>query len=572
MLVHQSLLFLAASIALVFTFLRPTSTINLIEWEICRLSNFNLFLPLIIDNQAVVIALTVLFIAGNVIIFSKTYIQSETHETRFNLLVISFVTSILLLVFIPNLIVILIGWDGLGITSFLLVVFYSKPKSLRAGIITALTNRIGDALILITIAMLASQSHWSIVSIWHSELDLLIILSVVIAACTKRAQVPFSRWLPAAIAAPTPVSALVHSSTLVTAGVFLIIRFYPFLKSIKFFHEFILATACLTILIAGVAATFEPDIKKIIALSTLSQLGVMIRRIGLHIPSVAIFHLLTHALFKALLFICAGIIIHFIAHNQDLRTTGSTFSLNITSSCFIVANLALCGSPFLAAFYSKDAILECSLFHPSNIWIIAIVFAATAFTSIYTTRALLTALWSPVSFPPANSISEDKIFSAAPMLNLVRGAIIGGAALNWLLIQPISPYLIPMDLKFTPLLAAALGALVAAFSSSSTFSSKENPNIVSANTSIWFLTPLSTQPIISLPISIAFTLTHHIDQGWQEILGGQGINNSVKVPLSLIMPLQDNPLSTQLLISIFVLLPLVYFLNRSQCIWCLTVN
>lgn len=136
---------------------------------------------------------------------------------------------------------------------------------------------------------------------------------------TKRAQIPFSRWLPAAIAAPTPVSALVHSSTLVTAGVFLLIRFYPFLHSIKYFNTALLIFAVSTILIAGLSATTECDIKKIIALSTLSQLGIIITSLGLNIPQLAYFHILTHALFKALLFVCAGRFINSHLHAQDLR-------------------------------------------------------------------------------------------------------------------------------------------------------------------------------------------------------------------------------------------------------------
>ncbi len=145
------------------------------------------------------------------------------------------------------------------------------------------------------------------------------MLRITVAAMTKRAQIPFSSWLPAAIAAPTPVSALVHSSTLVTAGVFLLIRFYPFLHSIKMFNTAILIIAVCTMLIAGLRATTECDMKKIIALSTLRQLGIIITRIGLNAPRLAFFHILTHALFKALLFICAGSFINCHLHTQDLR-------------------------------------------------------------------------------------------------------------------------------------------------------------------------------------------------------------------------------------------------------------
>lgn len=215
----------------------------------------------------------------------------------------------------------------------------------------------------------------------------------MLAAITKSAQIPFSRWLPAAIAAPTPVSALVHSSTLVTAGVFLLFRFYSFLSSTAFFNISLLIMATLTTLIAGLSANTECDIKKIIALSTLSQLGVIITRLGLGIPTLAFFHLITHALFKALLFLCAGTLIHLHHHSQDLRYIGNIFNQTPSiASALIISNLALCGAPFLSGFYSKDLILEISLFNSTNFLIIILFFFATGLTVRYTIRFLLAVL------------------------------------------------------------------------------------------------------------------------------------------------------------------------------------
>ena len=207
------------------------------------------------------------------------------------------------------------------------------------------------------------------------------------AGITKRAQIPFSAWLPAAMAAPTPVSALVHSSTLVTAGVFLFIRFYPTLGACHFFKPTLLFISVLTLLIAGIAANYENDLKKVIALSTLSQLGVIIISLGLGAPYLALFHLYTHALFKALLFLCAGTIIHSRDNNQDLRYAGLISKhLPYTITCMNVANLSLCGAPFLRGFYSKDLILEFSLFTPTNVFIVFLIFLATGLTSAYSFR------------------------------------------------------------------------------------------------------------------------------------------------------------------------------------------
>ena len=183
---------------------------------------------------------------------------------------------------------------------------------------------------------------------------------------TKRAQIPFSAWLPAAIAAPTPVSALVHSSTLVTAGVYLLIRFRAALAG-TFTQTVLLLLAGLTIFMAGLGANFETDLKKIIALSTLRQLGVIMRILALGWADLAFFHLLAHALFKALLFICAGSIIHRAGDYQDIRMIGGLVNYIPLSVISInLANLALCGTPFLAGFYSKDLILEIAFFRPLN--------------------------------------------------------------------------------------------------------------------------------------------------------------------------------------------------------------
>jgi NADH-ubiquinone oxidoreductase chain 5 len=192
--------------------------------------------------------------------------------------------------------------------------------------------------------------------------------------------------LPAAIAAPTPVSALVHSSTLVTAGVYLLIRFIePLIAS--GINKPLIILAIITILMAGVGANLEIDIKKIIALSTLRQLGLIIIRIGLGLPKIAYFHILTHALFKALLFMCAGNIIHCRGDNQDLRKIGLMCSqLPLTTVCLNTANLALCGTPFMAGFYSKDLILEIILIQDMGHFSVALAYVATALTVTYSLR------------------------------------------------------------------------------------------------------------------------------------------------------------------------------------------
>ena len=197
---------------------------------------------------------------------------------------------------------------------------------------------------------------------------------------------PFSAWLPAAIAAPTPVSALVHSSTLVTAGVYVLIRINIYLVESKS-AEILIVVGTLTIMMAGLAAILEIDIKKIIALSTLRQLGIIIIILGAGNPILAYFHLLSHAFFKAILFMCAGIIIHNMKDYQDIRKIGlGQISLPITISIIIVANLRLCGLPFLRGFYSKDIILEIMLIKGLSLFMLFLIIVATFLTVAYSCR------------------------------------------------------------------------------------------------------------------------------------------------------------------------------------------
>jgi NADH-ubiquinone oxidoreductase chain 5 len=192
------------------------------------------------------------------------------------------------------------------------------------------------------------------------------------------------------MAAPTPVSALVHSSTLVTAGIFILIRFFPSLKSIPALEHILLFAAAVTACVAGLAAIAECDIKKVIALSTLSQLGTISYSLAISIPHLAFFHLITHALFKALLFIAAGALIHFHNHNQDLRAMGIlNNSMPLISMILTTSRLALCGAPFIAGFYSKDLIIEAQINNPANYLLIMVFLLATGLTSAYRVRLML---------------------------------------------------------------------------------------------------------------------------------------------------------------------------------------
>jgi len=249
----------------------------------------------------------------------------------------------------------------------------------------------------------------------RGRMGLLCVL-VVIAGITKRAQIPFSAWLPAAMAAPTPVSALVHSSTLVTAGVYLLIRFSVILEGSEA-QVLLLLLSRLTIFMAGLGANFEYDLKKIIALSTLSQLGVIIRILSLGYPELAFFHLLAHALFKALLFMCAGSVIHRVKDYQDIRIIGGlVYHMPLTRMCINLANLALCGTPFLAGFYSKDMILEVAFISPINLVSFILYVTATGLTVCYTMRLVYYSLSGDFNLGNLYLVSDNASVMTNPII------------------------------------------------------------------------------------------------------------------------------------------------------------
>jgi NADH-ubiquinone oxidoreductase chain 5 len=236
--------------------------------------------------------------------------------------------------------------------------------------------------------------------------------------------------LPAAIAAPTPVSALVHSSTLVTAGVYLLIRFNSLLAGNRL-GSFLLLISGLTMFIAGLGANFEFDLKKIIALSTLSQLGLIIRILAIGFPKLAFFHLLTHAMFKALLFICAGAIIHNIKNSQDIRFMGGlVYHIPITVACLNTANLALCGIPFLAGFYSKDLILETVLLGNLNIFSFFLYFFSTGLTVCYSFRLVFFSLTGDFNRNSLHPLNDEAYTIIGGIIGLLVLAVIGGSFLS----------------------------------------------------------------------------------------------------------------------------------------------
>nr|YP_010146015.1 NADH dehydrogenase subunit 5 [Tipula nova]QQO80824.1 NADH dehydrogenase subunit 5 [Tipula nova] len=526
-----------------------------IEWEVMSLNSTSIVMTFLFDWISLTFMSFVLFISSMVIYYSKEYMQEDYNINRFILLVLMFVLSMMLLIISPNLVSILLGWDGLGLVSYCLVIYFQNVKSFNAGMLTALSNRIGDVALLLAIAWMMNYGSWNYVfylEMMKSDFEMMLIGAlVVLAAMTKSAQIPFSSWLPAAMAAPTPVSALVHSSTLVTAGVYLLIRF-NILLSDTWLGQFMLLISGLTMFMAGLGANFEFDLKKIIALSTLSQLGLMMSILSMGFYKLAFFHLLTHALFKALLFMCAGAIIHNMKNSQDIRTMGGLMSqMPLTSACLNLANLALCGMPFLAGFYSKDLILEVVMLSNLNMFSFFLYFFSTGLTVCYSFRLVyysLTGEFNSSSLHPMND--EGKIMLRG-MSGLLFMAINGGSMLSWLIFPTPDMICLPIYLKMLTLFVCIIGALSGYLISNISlkfFNKSLNYYKISYfSGSMWNMPVLSTLGVIYYPLMVGKKVYDNMDQGWSEQLGAQNMYK-VFIQGSLISQmLQNNNLKIYLL-------------------------
>nr|AMP43697.1 NADH dehydrogenase subunit 5 [Chrysops silvifacies] len=527
-----------------------------IEWEVISLYSSSIVMTFLFDWMSLMFMSFVLLISSLVIYYSKEYMLSDLNINRFIMLVLMFVLSMMLLIISPNLISILLGWDGLGLISYLLVIYFQNVKSYNAGMLTALSNRIGDVAFLLSIAWMLNYGSWNYIfylELMKMEKSMLIIAGLImLAAMTKSAQIPFSSWLPAAMAAPTPVSALVHSSTLVTAGVYLLIRFNVLLVE-SWIGQFLLLISGLTMFMAGIGANFEFDLKKIIALSTLSQLGLMMSILSMGYSKLAFFHLLTHALFKALLFMCAGAIIHNMNNSQDIRNMGGfTNHMPLTSSCFNVANLALCGMPFLAGFYSKDLILEIVSLSYLNMFSFFLYFFSTGLTVCYSLRLAYYSMTGDFNPSSLHFLNDEGWVMLKGMLGLLIMAIIGGSMLNWLIFS--TPYMIclPNYLKLLTLFVCIFGGLIGyIISNVSFYFMNKSFNYYMMSTflgSMWFMPYISTYGIMYYPLNLGILSMKSFDQGWSEFFGGQNLYMNMKIHSGFNQVVQNNNLKIYFLI------------------------
>nr|AMH85364.1 NADH dehydrogenase subunit 5 [Marmarodeceia marmorata] len=539
-----------------------------LEWEVVSLNSGSIVMTFLFDWMSLMFMSFVLLISSLVIFYSKEYMSSDVNINRFIMLVLMFVLSMMFLIISPNLISILLGWDGLGLVSYCLVIYFQNVKSYNAGMLTALSNRIGDVALLLAIAWMLNYGSWNYIfylEVMKSNIEMMIIGGLVmLAAMTKSAQIPFSSWLPAAMAAPTPVSALVHSSTLVTAGVYLLIRFNILLVD-TWMGQLLLLISGLTMFMAGLGANFEFDLKKIIALSTLSQLGLMMSILSMGFFKLAFFHLLTHALFKALLFMCAGAIIHNMNNSQDIRLMGGlSIHMPLTSSCLNVANLALCGMPFLAGFYSKDMILEVVSLSMINLFSFFLYFFSTGLTVCYSLRLVYYSMTGDLNCGSLNLLNDEGWIMLKGMLGLLFMSIIGGSMLNWLIFPTPLMICLPFYLKMLTLFVCIVGGIFGYLIS--------NVSLYFLNKSLkyyfyslflgsmWFMPYISTYGIIFSPLKIGGLTVKSFDQGWSEFFGGQNLYSSLVYYSQGNNMIQNNSLKIYLMTFVLWIIVLFWFL------------
>lgn len=361
----------------------------------------------LIDSLTVVMLIVVFTVSMCVHMYSCYYMSDDINSSKFMSFLTFFTFFMTILVISSNFIILFLGWEGVGLCSFLLISFWNtRLQANKSALKAMLINRIGDYFILIGIVLIAitfkTLDFYTIFSLVHlysfkfisfyfiniTIVDLICFL-LLIGAITKSAQLGLHGWLPDAMEGPTPVSALIHAATMVTAGIFLIIRCSYIFEFSSLCLKLLTYISALTIVLFGFVGLAQYDIKKVIAYSTCSQLGYMMLACSLSGYNLALYHLLTHASFKALLFLSAGSIIHTMNNEQDLRKlNGIYYIMPLVSILFLIGSLSLIGFPYLSGFYSKDAIIELSFYYFENPFIFFMTLIGVFLTTMYSVKIL----------------------------------------------------------------------------------------------------------------------------------------------------------------------------------------
>ena len=586
-------------------------SLNLLSW----LAHNELLIEwsLLFDNVTCAMLIIISFISLLVHVYSIDYMQMDPHFPRFLAFLSIFTFFMLVLVTSGNFLQLFLGWEGVGLASYLLINFwFTRLSANKAALKALIVNRIGDLGVLVAILLLLFLFGGSLefdlifslvpflnyYTFQYLNLHALTVIGffLVVGAVGKSAQLGLHTWLPDAMEGPTPVSALIHAATMVTAGVFLLIRFSPLIEFSNHTLKFMVAMGSLTAFFAAFAGTFQNDIKKVIAYSTCSQLGYMVFCCGLSCYNISLFHLFNHAFFKALLFLSAGSVIHAINNEQDMRKMGSLVNfLPVTYAAISIGSLALVGFPFLTGFYSKDLILEnASVFRNDNInfdisalgcWFGTL---AAFFTAFYSFRLIYLTFINSINLNRnfISDIKESSNLTLIPLVILIMASIfvgfltkdffVGLGTDSWnssIFIWPLRTYLVESEFlniqaKWTPFLFTVLGFSLSTFLN---FLLPTFLNQLQFSNFFFFLinkkwffdfayNNLIVFPLLNFGFRVSFK---NLDRGFIELLGPVGVNVLIQRLVDNILSLQTGQLTHYILLilySLFTVYTLIFLL------------